>query len=317
MDTDGDGVCDALEIVGCQDATACNYDSTSTNEGVCTYAEAYYNCNGECLADDNIDGVCNENEVYGCTATSACNYDETTTEDDGSCIYADEYFDCNGSCLMDTDGDGICDALEVLGCTDTSACSYDETATDNDNELCTYIAYHYIPLDLPQGWSMFGYTCTEAIDVIDGFTLIVDEIYLVKDENALVYWPEFQFNNLDSLRHSEGYQIKMLEQIDDFQFCPTLMYNDDCEEFIPEFIPLDLPQGWSMFGYTCTEAIDVIEGFALIEDEIYIVKDENALVYWPEFQFNNLDSLRYSEGYQVNMLEQIVDFQFCPTFIGE
>ena len=35
-DTDGDGTCDEFEIAGCTDETACNYDSTATdNDGSC------------------------------------------------------------------------------------------------------------------------------------------------------------------------------------------------------------------------------------------------------------------------------------------
>ena len=38
-DTDGDGVCDADEIAGCTDATACNYDASATDDdGSCVYA---------------------------------------------------------------------------------------------------------------------------------------------------------------------------------------------------------------------------------------------------------------------------------------
>ena len=31
-DTDGDGVCDELEVLGCTDATACNYDASATED---------------------------------------------------------------------------------------------------------------------------------------------------------------------------------------------------------------------------------------------------------------------------------------------
>ena len=36
-DADNDGVCDGDELAGCQDTTACNYDSTATDDGSCTY----------------------------------------------------------------------------------------------------------------------------------------------------------------------------------------------------------------------------------------------------------------------------------------
>ena len=40
VDTDGDGVCDAFEVLGCTDMMACNYDEAATEENnSCTYAE--------------------------------------------------------------------------------------------------------------------------------------------------------------------------------------------------------------------------------------------------------------------------------------
>ena len=35
LDSDGDDVCDQLEIEGCQDDTACNYDAEATDPGAC------------------------------------------------------------------------------------------------------------------------------------------------------------------------------------------------------------------------------------------------------------------------------------------
>ena len=37
MDTDQDGVCDELEVVGCTDPTACNFNALATDDdGTCT-----------------------------------------------------------------------------------------------------------------------------------------------------------------------------------------------------------------------------------------------------------------------------------------
>ena len=41
-DADGDGVCDELEVVGCQDESACNYDMDATDAGDCDYAAEHY-----------------------------------------------------------------------------------------------------------------------------------------------------------------------------------------------------------------------------------------------------------------------------------
>ena len=65
-------------MIGCTDATACNYDSSATvDNGNCTYADSGYDCNGVCLNDVDGDGVCDEFEVGGCTDATACNYDSS------------------------------------------------------------------------------------------------------------------------------------------------------------------------------------------------------------------------------------------------
>merc|ERR1711907_87060 len=39
----------------------CNYSPEATDDdGSCTYAETYYDCDGVCLNDDDLNGVCNE-----------------------------------------------------------------------------------------------------------------------------------------------------------------------------------------------------------------------------------------------------------------
>ena len=44
-----------------EDADACNFDATATDsDGSCTYAEPYYDCEGNCLNDLDGDGICDE-----------------------------------------------------------------------------------------------------------------------------------------------------------------------------------------------------------------------------------------------------------------
>ena len=90
----------------------------------------------------------------------------------------------------------------------------------------------------------------------------------------------------------------------------------ECEEVATQNIPLDLPEGWSMFGYTCLESLDVVEAFSDISDNIEIVKDEWGLAYLPAWGFSAFDNLEFGEGYQIKMLEGVTDFQFCTTITG-
>ena len=168
-DANNNGVCDDMEISGCQNVNACNFtEGAIYDDGSCTFAETHYNCDGTCTNDADGDGVCDELETDGCTDSAACNYVESASNNDGSCEYttcagctdpngcnydatatissgcdfAEPHYDCSGACLADADGDGICDPLEVAGCTNSLACNFDPFATDDDGS-CDVAATHY------------------------------------------------------------------------------------------------------------------------------------------------------------------------------
>ena len=80
--TEDDGSC---VFNPCFNATACNFDpELEWNEGPCVFAEEGYDCDGNCLADDDGNGICDE--LDGCTDPAACNFMPAATEDDGSCV---------------------------------------------------------------------------------------------------------------------------------------------------------------------------------------------------------------------------------------
>ena len=54
-----------------------------------------------------------------------------------------------------------------------------------------------------------------------------------------------------------------------------------------------------------------------ISDNIEIVKDEWGLSYLPSWGFNAMGSLQFSEGYQIKMIEEVTDFQFCEAIVPE
>ena len=146
-DQDGDGVCDADELSGCDDSEACNYNplTTDSDPTSCLYPDGYpnhlYDCAGECVSDVDDDGICDALETAGCTDASACNFNATATDDDGTCTYpAASSLNCAGECLSDADADGVCDELETTGCTDAVACNYDPLvdAANADPASCLY-----------------------------------------------------------------------------------------------------------------------------------------------------------------------------------
>ena len=123
-DDDNDGVCNADEIVGCTDITACNYNENATEEGECIFLDTSTECmicSGETdgtgipiLNDDDLDGICNEDEVFGCTDSLYTEYNPLASEDDESCL-----------------------TLAVFGCLDNLAFNYANQA-NTSNESCIY-----------------------------------------------------------------------------------------------------------------------------------------------------------------------------------
>ena len=102
------GLCtsDDIDIPGCTDATACNYNpSATTDDGSCDYSS----CSG--CTDPNAcnynpaaatdDGSCEFTSCTGCTEIFSCNFDPNATIDDGSCILPYDIV------YEDLDGDGI------------------------------------------------------------------------------------------------------------------------------------------------------------------------------------------------------------------
>ena len=63
---------------------ACNYDASYTIEdnASCTFAAAFYGCDGACLGDNDGDGVCNELELPGCMDGLALNFDSPPIKTD-------------------------------------------------------------------------------------------------------------------------------------------------------------------------------------------------------------------------------------------
>jgi len=141
-DIDTDGVCDELEIVGCQNPLMYNYNILATDSGTCE--EFIYGCtdplmfNYDPLANTD-NGNC-EPYVYGCTDSTMFNYNPLANADNNSCT--SYIYGCtdpsmlNYNALANTE-DFTCIPF-VYGCMDSTALNYDSLA-NTDNESCITI----------------------------------------------------------------------------------------------------------------------------------------------------------------------------------
>ncbi|MGB1099270.1 MAG: hypothetical protein ACPGYS_00015 [Flavobacteriales bacterium] len=201
-DTDGDGVCDELEVLGCTDNTACNFNINATeDDGSCQSLDACGVCGGDnsscsgCTnpAADNYDptalfddGSC---VISGCTNPAADNYNPDATNDDGSCIIsgctnpdADNYDPAanndDGSCIISGCTNAIADNYNpeannddgsciISGCTNPNAENYNPEANNDDGSCvatgCTYPgADNYDAVNTAEDGSCIFSGCTDA-----------------------------------------------------------------------------------------------------------------------------------------------------------
>ena len=86
-----------------------------------------FDCNGNCVNDEDQDGICDEDEIEGCMDNEACNFNSDATDADDSCLQSELNYDCNGNCLNDADNDGVCDEDE-----------------DDDQDDCETLNFDYI-----------------------------------------------------------------------------------------------------------------------------------------------------------------------------
>jgi hypothetical protein len=324
------------KLFGCMNPSAFNYDSlANVNQGCiasvfgCTDSLAF---NYNSFANTN-DGTC---VVFGCTLAWADNYDELATDDDGSC----ELVACNYPYFFEYDSNytisdpTLCLTYIAEGCTNPDAENYNEEANLDDATCvvfgCTYTeAENYNPDATLQDESCIYYGCTNSIAENyneqatdnDGTCIIygcVLDIFPNYNPEATVDDNSCDPEGVEMYGCSDETALNYDSQANtDNGSCIYQDSTEDCGSNTQEvYIPLYLPEGWGMFGFTCIEPMDVIDAFAPVSDKLIIVKDNDGNPYLPEFNFNGLGDLVYSRGYQLKTTEEIKDFSFCPTIIA-
>jgi len=169
-DIDNDGVCDELEIVGCQNPLMYNYNALATDSGMCE--EFIYGCidplmfnydptantdNGNCepyvfgCTDSmmfNYNPLANANNnsctpfIYGCTNPSMLNYNALANTEDFTCV--PYIYGCMDSTALNYDSlantDNASCITIVEGCMDQSAYNYNSFANVSDSLSCLFDA---------------------------------------------------------------------------------------------------------------------------------------------------------------------------------
>jgi hypothetical protein len=160
---------------------------------------------------------------------------------------------------------------------------------------------------------------------IDELVLIYNSIANIPECNFFTnkyYWSSTEENNnrAFTVNFTSGNVAHLQKSVSSIRVRPirsvTFEEDENTEDDTADSF-LNLPEGWSMFGYTCLDSVDAMVGFSEISDKIEIVKDEWGLSYLPSWDFNAMGSLQFSEGYQIKMIEEVTNFQFCDAIIPQ
>ena len=147
-----------------------------------------------------------------------------------------------------------------------------------------------IPLE--EGWGIWStYIDPADTDMASVFSLVVNDLTIVKDETGSVYWPMFGLNSIGSLTKGKGYQVKMAAP-------NTLVLEGDLVPFDYDII---LEEGWGITGYLHQDCFSAVDMMAPVVDDLVILKDEAGSVYWPMFGLNSIGNMCPGKGYQIKM----------------
>ena len=114
------------------------------------------------------------------------------------------------------------DALQVL---------LDEAIANSGEGSCEPI---YI--DLLEGWNIMGYTLPNPQDVTATLASIVSNVQIVKNNSAAVYWPEYSFNGIGDFIPGQGYQIRMINALDNYTFPDGGSQRIELSPSVPEWV---------------------------------------------------------------------------------
>jgi hypothetical protein len=158
-----------------------------------------------------------------------------------------------------------------------------------------------LPLALAQdvaltaGWNMISSNVLPADPAMETlFEYIENDVVLMKNGDGEVYWPANRINQIGDWNEQHGYQIYMNSPA-------TLRIGGAA--ILPQQSPIDLLAGWNMVAYLGDSAAPAEEALASIVNQLYLAKDGNGDVYWPEFGINQFGDMAPGQGYKLYMLE--------------
>jgi hypothetical protein len=341
-DVDGDGICDQNEIYGCTDANSSNYDANATEEdGSCVSWEDAYN---DCVEAGGDDGVTQEDvdvvqalldeandeivvmngaisDLEGQLADALANQEDGVSQEDLDelqaqiDVYEQQVSNLSASIAeleaqlevaLANQEDGVTQA-------DLDAANFeiaeleaqiDEILANCGDDGVTQADVDAVQELLDQANADLEVALANQEDGVSQED--VDEVQALLDEALLNQ--EDGVTQLDVDAVQADLDIANMEIVDLQAQLEEALSNGGSGGGSCDPIYIELLAGWNIIGYTLPVAQDVAATMASIVEDVQIVKNNAAQVYWPEYGFNGIGDYIPGQGYQIRMLNGISSY---------
>ncbi len=143
--------------------------------------------------------------------------------------------------------------------------------------------------ELRSGWNLFStYMIPDTADPMQLFAPVITQGMLIKNSNGNVFWGFYGVNQIGDITVGEGYTIRL-----DMPYSLSLSGT----QINPETLTYTIPPGWSYLGYV-REHPSIADSI-LSNLNFQLLKNENGLVNWPQYNLSQIDYLKPGKAYQV------------------
>ena len=149
-------------------------------------------------------------------------------------------------------------------------------------------------INLPEGWFLIGISLSPGSSTIPSiFESINPNLIIVKDYLGNVYFPEYDFNNINDFELGMAYQIKTSAET-------TLEITGNADQTASS-----IPQGWYMFSALNNLGQNLEQVFNENIEDLIIIKDYIGNAYLPSYNFNGIGDMINGYGYQIKTSNSI------------
>ncbi len=196
----------------------------------------------------------------------------------------------------------VASGVEYAGCANYET-SYPDTCLYNLNGqsciqmlLAKEITNHSLVFN--QGWNLFSsYINPINANMESVFANHASNVEIVKEEGGDIYWPQFNVNQIGDIQPGKGYMVRVSD---------TMVVDLLGVQLVPEEIQLTLVHNYGYIGFPYPAPAPILSTLDAVITDVELIKDENGLICWLDYNINEIGVFNPGEGYQIKMKNTVL-----------